>query len=117
MNFKRALITGGAGLVGSHIADLLVRDGLDEIVIVDNFTRGRRDNLANALASGTITIVEGDVRDRKLMAIRSRIVRACDDNDRATSLSTLRVVRSWFAFCFSVLCRRPHSSIRRCTRA
>jgi len=68
MNFKRALITGGAGLVGSHIADLLVRDGLDEIVIVDNFTRGRRDNLANALASGTITIVEGDVRDRKLMA-------------------------------------------------
>ena len=40
MNFKRALITGGAGLVGSHIADLLVRDGLDEIVIVDNFTRG-----------------------------------------------------------------------------
>lgn len=68
MNFKRALITGGAGLVGSHIADLLVRDGLDEIVIVDNFTRGRRDNLANAFASGTITIVEGDVRDRKLMA-------------------------------------------------
>jgi UDP-glucose 4-epimerase len=68
MNFKRALITGGAGLVGSHIADLLVRDGLDEIVIVDNFTRGRRDNLANAFASGTNTIVEGDVRDRKLMA-------------------------------------------------
>ena len=68
MNLKRALITGGAGLVGSHIADLLVKDGLDEIVIVDNFTRGRRDNLANALASGTITIVEGDVRNRKLMA-------------------------------------------------
>jgi len=68
MNFKRALITGGAGLVGSHIADLLVRDGLDEIVIVDNFTRGRRDNLANATASGKVTIVEGDVRDRELIA-------------------------------------------------
>ena len=68
MNFKRALITGGAGLVGSHIADLLVRDGLDEIIVVDNFTRGRLDNLANATASGKVTIIEGDVRDRALMA-------------------------------------------------
>lgn len=68
MNFKRALITGGAGLVGSHIADLLVRDGLDEIVIVDNFTRGRVENLADAMASGKVTIIDGDVRDRALMA-------------------------------------------------
>ena len=68
MNYKRALITGGAGLVGSHIADLLVRDGLDEIVIVDNLTRGRLENLANATASGKVTMIEGDVRDRALMA-------------------------------------------------
>ena len=64
MKYKRALITGGAGLVGSHIADLLVCEGLDEIVILDDFTRGRRENLQNALATGNIRIIEGDIRDR-----------------------------------------------------
>lgn len=68
MNHKRALITGGAGLVGSHIADLLAADCLDEIVVLDDFTRGRRENLASASARGNITIVEGDIRDRSLLA-------------------------------------------------
>jgi UDP-glucose 4-epimerase len=39
-----------------------------EIVVLDNFVRGRRENLTNALASGRITIVEGDIRDRQLLA-------------------------------------------------
>jgi nucleoside-diphosphate-sugar epimerase len=64
MKYKRALITGGAGLVGSHIADLLVCQDLDEIVVLDDFSRGRRDNLQNALGTGKVRIVEGDIRDR-----------------------------------------------------
>ena len=64
---QRVLITGGAGLVGSHIADLLVRDGNPEIVILDNFVRGRRENLAWAMANGRVKIVEGDIRDAKLV--------------------------------------------------
>jgi UDP-glucose 4-epimerase len=59
----RILITGGAGLIGSHIADELVRDGASEIVVLDNFTRGRRDNLAAAMATGRVRILEGDVRN------------------------------------------------------
>jgi UDP-glucose 4-epimerase len=59
----RALITGGAGLVGSHIADLLVDAGVDEIVVIDNFTRGRRQNLEHASRAGKVTLVEGDIRD------------------------------------------------------
>lgn len=47
-----------------HIADLLVCQGLDEIVILDDFTRGRRENLDSALANGNIRIIEGDIRDR-----------------------------------------------------
>ena len=43
---ERILITGGAGAVGSNLADLLVEQGAGEIVILDNFVRGRRDNLA-----------------------------------------------------------------------
>src|SRR5713226_6774096 len=64
---KRILITGGAGLVGSHIADLLVQKNDPEILILDNFVRGRRENLSWAMAHGCIRIVEGDIRDGKLL--------------------------------------------------
>jgi UDP-glucose 4-epimerase len=64
---KRALITGGAGLIGSHIADLLTRENIGEIVVLDNFTRGRRANLESALASGRVRVIEGDIRDNKLV--------------------------------------------------
>jgi len=67
MTYERALITGGAGLIGSHIADQLVAEGVREIVVLDNFTRGRRENLESALASGKVKIVEGDIRDVALV--------------------------------------------------
>ena len=65
---QRALITGGAGLIGSHIADLLVEQGVGEIVVLDDFSRGRRENLAAALARGNVSIVEGDIRDKRLVS-------------------------------------------------
>jgi UDP-glucose 4-epimerase len=65
---RRVLITGGAGLVGSHIADLLGRRGAAEVVVLDNFTRGRRQNLEWAAANGPVRIVEGDIRDRELLS-------------------------------------------------
>jgi UDP-glucose 4-epimerase len=64
MRDKRILITGGAGFIGSHIADQLIADRPAEIRILDNFVRGRRENLAWAMANGPVTIVEGDIRDR-----------------------------------------------------
>src|SRR5918996_1272288 len=67
MTFERILITGGAGLIGSHIADLLVKQSNAEIVILDNFVRGRRENLRWALSHGRVEIIEGDVRDAALV--------------------------------------------------
>jgi UDP-glucose 4-epimerase len=69
---QRVLVTGGAGLIGSHIVDLLM-DGREqgkygEIVIVDNFVRGRHENIAAAKARGELTIIEGDISDRTLMS-------------------------------------------------
>jgi UDP-glucose 4-epimerase len=75
MNYKRALVTGGAGLIGSHIVDGLIAEGLEEIVVLDNFTRGRRENLASALATGRVTIAEGDIRDPKAL---SRVMEGID---------------------------------------
>ena len=68
MKNKRVLITGGAGLVGSHIADLLVKEEVAEIIILDNYTRGRKENLAWAEANGSLVTVEGDIRDRQLLS-------------------------------------------------
>ncbi len=69
---ERALITGGAGVVGSTLADQLVRAGAEEIVVLDNLVRGRRENLAWALANGNVRIVEGDIRDRALVGELTR---------------------------------------------
>ncbi len=67
MQNSRVLITGGAGLVGSHIADLLVKEGVAEIIVLDNFTRGRLANLSWTKENGPLVIVEGDIRDQKLL--------------------------------------------------
>ena len=67
MRGERVLITGGAGAIGSTSADELVARGAGEIVVLDNFVRGRRDNLAWAEANGPVTLVEGDIRDRALV--------------------------------------------------
>jgi UDP-glucose 4-epimerase len=67
MRGERVLITGGAGAIGSHLADLAVKAGAAEVVVIDNFVRGRRDNLAWATANGPVRIVEGDICDRALL--------------------------------------------------
>ena len=64
---SRVLVTGGAGLIGSHIADNLAEEGAREIVVLDNFTRGRRRNLESAATRGNVRIVEGDIRDINLL--------------------------------------------------
>jgi UDP-glucose 4-epimerase len=64
---SRVMITGGAGLIGSYITDQLLKEGVKEIVILDNFVRGRMENLAWARSNGPVTIVEGDICDRHLV--------------------------------------------------
>jgi UDP-glucose 4-epimerase len=63
----RVLITGGAGFIGSHIADQLLDHGVSQVLVLDNFVRGRRENLAAACARGRVTIIDGDLRDRALV--------------------------------------------------
>jgi UDP-glucose 4-epimerase len=67
MRQERFLVTGGAGMIGSTIVDQLVERGAGEIVVLDNFVRGRRQNLDRAEANGNLTVVDGDIRDRALV--------------------------------------------------
>jgi UDP-glucose 4-epimerase len=59
----RVLITGGAGFIGSHVAERVVARG-DEALVIDNFETGRRDNLT---AGDRLNVIEGSITDRALM--------------------------------------------------
>jgi UDP-glucose 4-epimerase len=61
------LVTGGAGTIGSEIVDQLLDAGVSHIDVLDNLVRGRVANLEGALASGRVTLVDGDLRDRDLV--------------------------------------------------
>ncbi len=61
------LVTGGAGTIGSTLVDQLLAAGAAHVDVLDDLVRGRRANLADAVATGRVTVVEGDVRDRDLV--------------------------------------------------
>ncbi|MBD8030985.1 NAD-dependent epimerase/dehydratase family protein [Corynebacterium gallinarum] len=58
----RTVVTGGAGFIGSHLTDLLIANG-HEVVVIDNLSRGRLENLRDAEATGKLTFVEADLLD------------------------------------------------------
>jgi UDP-glucose 4-epimerase len=61
----KALVTGGAGFIGSNLVDVLLDRG-DEVVVLDNLTTGRRSNLESALSRGARLVVE-DIRDEAIV--------------------------------------------------
>jgi UDP-glucose 4-epimerase len=71
---RRVCITGGAGFIGSNLADRLASTGV-QVVIVDDFRTGRREFIADALAQPGVSLVQGDVLDP---AVLDRAVDGCD---------------------------------------
>lgn len=90
---NRFLVTGGAGLMGSHITDRLLAGGAAGVVLVDNFVRGSMRNIEEPLKDPRVRLVRGDIRNLDLLmelaegmdgifhmaAIR---ITACADNPR-----------------------------------
>lgn len=66
---KRLLVIGGAGLIGSHTVDALLAEPVKEVRIFDNFTRGRRENLAEALRDPRVKVfpLGGDILHRDIL--------------------------------------------------
>jgi nucleoside-diphosphate-sugar epimerase len=61
---QHALVTGGAGFIGSHLVDALIDQGA-QVTVIDNLTTGKKENLQNA--GSAVDFHEGDIRDRALL--------------------------------------------------
>ena len=59
---KKILVTGGAGFIGSNLTEKLLDLG-SEVIVLDNFSTGKRDNLVNVKDHDDFTLIEGDIRD------------------------------------------------------
>ncbi len=66
---KRFLVIGGAGLIGSHVVDELVKSDVAEIIVYDNFCRGTKGNLENALKDSRVSIfpIGGDIMQTDIL--------------------------------------------------
>ena len=65
---RRIAVIGGAGFVGSHIVDHLLRTDVAEVVVLDNFTRGSLRNVSEAIEDQRVKVVEGSILDRGVLA-------------------------------------------------
>src|SRR5688500_10552035 len=74
---KKIMVIGGAGLIGSHVVDELLKTDVKEVVVYDNFFRGSMDNLSNALKDSRVTISPhgGDILHKDIL---ERAMTGCD---------------------------------------
>ncbi|MEN9938629.1 MAG: hypothetical protein RLZZ387_5208 [Chloroflexota bacterium] len=63
----KVVVTGGAGFIGSHLVDRLMRDGVAEIIVLDNLHRGRHEHLAVHQGNLALRVIEGDIRDMEVL--------------------------------------------------
>ncbi len=71
---SRILVTGGAGFIGSNLVETLLAQN-NEVVVLDNFMTGRRENLAPFASHKAFALIEGDIRD---MAVCRQAVDGAD---------------------------------------
>ncbi len=66
MKAKKVIITGGAGFIGSHLAEELVKRGY-YVVILDNLSTGKRENITELLKNGNVEFIQGSITDLSLL--------------------------------------------------
>ncbi len=66
LKYSSILVTGGAGFIGSHLVDRLLKDGFN-VTVLDNLSTGKLDNLAGHRDKENFHFVKGDIRDSKIV--------------------------------------------------
>lgn len=61
------LVTGGAGFIGSHIVDLLLKEDVKQVIVLDSFISGKKENLDHLEKNRKVKIVRGDIRDKNIV--------------------------------------------------
>lgn len=79
---RDCLVTGGAGFIGSHLAERLIESG-HRVRVIDNMNTGRRENLSELLSHPAFELTEGDIRDKAVVST------ACDGVDWVFHLAGL----------------------------
>ena len=59
---KKVLVTGGAGFIGSNLCEALLASG-SQVICLDNFSTGKRENIDKLLSDNNFTLIEGDIRN------------------------------------------------------
>ncbi len=92
-----SVVTGGAGFIGSHLVDALVRRG-EGVVVIDSLTAGSRDNLAEHLDNGRVTLVQADLLEdgwQSSLAGATRVFHLAADPDvRQSAISPDSQIRN-----------------------
>lgn len=88
---KKVLVIGGAGFIGSHVVDELLKEDVGEVIVYDNFARGARGNLDDALTDPRVRIFEvgGDILHTDVLAA------AVSEADQVVHLAAL-----WLLQCY-----------------
>ncbi|MEM6781592.1 MAG: NAD-dependent epimerase/dehydratase family protein [Pseudomonadota bacterium] len=88
---KKMVVIGGAGLIGSHTVDQLVKEDVSEIVVYDNFVRGTEGNLKNALKDPRVKVYEvgGDILQTDILES------ALKDADGVFHFAALWLLQCW----------------------
>jgi len=107
---RRVIVTGGAGFIGSHLVDRLLAGSGVDVVVVDNLSHGRLENLAHLRNQTRFSLIEADVRDLAALssafrsadlvyhlAAQSSVIAAAQDQDytfQTNVVGTFNVLRA-----------------------
>ncbi|MCC6750928.1 MAG: SDR family oxidoreductase [Deltaproteobacteria bacterium] len=109
---KRILVTGGAGFLGSHLCERLLRDG-HEVVCLDNFFTGSRQNVEHLLDDHRFELVRGDVNDPRVLEVDEVYHLACPASPIHYQRNPVRTIRTCVIGTLNMLemCREVHAKL------
>ena len=91
---SKVLVIGGAGFIGSHVVDELLTEDVGQVIVYDNFCRGSRENLEEALKDPRVKIYEigGDILQTDIL---NAAMKSCDQHRSASRRSQATPGAGW----------------------